>query len=79
MCIKISLYGRLLCRICCVNLPHSPLVFCGVLSPWVRNVPVELRVDNATAASMVKGVRGKDLGEVNWLRDTRLKGWLLRI
>ena len=45
----------------------------------MRNVPVELRVDNAAAVSMVKGVRGKDLGEVNWLRDTRLKGWLLRI
>ena len=61
----------------CTNSPLCPLVPCGVLSPRVRDIPVQLRVDDATAASMVKGVRGKDLGEINWLRDAWLKGWLL--
>ena len=58
--------------------PHSPLVPGGILSPRVGDVPVQLRVNNAPASSMVERVGGKDLGEVDRLRDTRLKGWLLR-
>ena len=48
------------------------------MSPWVGDVPVQLRVNDTSAASMVECVGGKDLGEVDRLRDTWLKGQLLR-